>query len=136
MEKSIEKLLIVDDSELMLEMLSRSIRRICPKDADMSILTAASCAEARKVFKACRPGTVILDIALPDGSGINLLDEFRNDMHNAMPDIFMLTSLNAPEIRKKCLTSGATAFFDKSSLSTFLVFLETKLNNTIDNKNN
>lgn len=136
MGKSNEKLLIVDDSELMLEMLSRSIRRICPKDADVNILTAANCAEARKVFNACRPGTVILDVALPDGSGISLLDEFRKNAHDPLPDIFMLTSLNAPEIRHKCLSAGATAFFDKASLSTFLGFLKTKLNNTTDNKNN
>ena len=56
---------------------------------------------------------VILDIRMPGGSGIDVLDGMKRD--RVTPTVIVLTNYDYPQYRKKCLQSGASFFFDKSA---------------------
>lgn len=72
---------------------------------------AASCAEARLKFKEIRPAVAILDIGLPDGSGIDLAREFRQERRECV--LLFCTALNDPVLRVEGLELGAEDYVTK-----------------------
>ena len=58
-------LLIVDDDRSIIRIFQR-----CFEHSDVEVHPAASGAEAVKVAAALQPDVVVLDIVLPDGSGL------------------------------------------------------------------
>jgi DNA-binding NarL/FixJ family response regulator len=106
------KLLIVDDSDLLQDRLKKAL---LAADDFISLEQARSCHEARELFLSFRPDKVILDIALPDGSGISLLQEFKESWPSVK--VYMLTNYPTAEFRNRCIELGADLFFDKSNLS-------------------
>jgi len=112
------KLLIVDDSELLQSRLKKSILEM---DKSINIEQAYSVKQASEIFFSFIPCKIILDIALPDGSGIDLLKKFKKEK----PDtgVIILTNFPTSEFKKKCLELGADHFYDKSNLSGLLKIL-------------
>ena len=106
------KIMIVDDSKLLQTRLINALRKV---DEYMSISQASSCKEATVMFSLTGPDTVILDIALPDGSGINLLQRFKKEAPAV--HIIMLTNYPTDEFKKNCMELGADYFFDKSNMN-------------------
>jgi len=106
------KIMIVDDSKLLQTRLINALRKV---DEYMSISQASSCKEATDLFSLNCPDTVILDIALPDGSGINLLQRFKKEAPAV--HIIMLTNYPTEEFIKDCMELGADYFFDKSEIN-------------------
>lgn len=72
---------------------------------------AASCAEARLKFKEFSPAVAILDIGLPDGSGIELAREFRQARKDCV--LLFCTALNDPYLRVEGLELGAEDYITK-----------------------
>lgn len=110
------KLLIVDDSELLQARLKKAIADANDK---ICICQAFSCMEASESFVSFEPDILILDIALPDGSGIDLLKKFKKENPAAIEII--LTNYPTEEFNKRCKQLGADHFFDKSNLSGLLI---------------
>ena len=106
------KVMIVDDSKLLQTRLINALRKV---NENMSISLASSCKEAADMFSLVSPDTVILDIALPDGSGINLLQRFKKEIPTV--HVIMLTNYPTDEFKKNCLELGADYFFDKSNMN-------------------
>jgi len=113
--KKVLKLLIVDDSTLVQSRLKKAISEV---NESIDILQAFNCEEAIKMFSDFIPDKVILDIALPDGSGIELLQKFKKEN----PDSEQLIFTNYPtnEFWKICKQLGAEHFIDKSDLTSLL----------------
>lgn len=105
------KLLIVDDSVLLQARLKKAIVDANDK---ICICQAFSCMEAIESFIIFEPDILILDIALPDGSGIELLQKFKKENPTAIEII--LTNYPTDEFNKRCKQLGADHFFDKSNL--------------------
>jgi len=120
------KILIVDDSELLQERLKNALLKVAQ---NLFIAQAYSCQEAMELFKTFGPDSVILDIALPDGSGINLLQHFKEDRPTV--NVIMLTNYPITEFKNRCMELGANQFFDKSNLSVLIKSI--KCNNSILN---
>jgi DNA-binding NarL/FixJ family response regulator len=59
-----------------------------------------------------RPDVVILDIQMPGGSGIDVLETIKKNKPS--PIVIMFTNYPYPQYRNKCLAAGADFFFDKS----------------------
>lgn len=76
-----------------------------------SVELAATCAEARVKFKDLAPAIVILDIGLPDGDGISLAREFRNQRKDCV--LLFCTALNDPTLRVEGLELGAEDYITK-----------------------
>lgn len=102
-------LLIVDDSKLLIDRLIPFLSEI--KGID-SIDTAADVASALEIIKSKIHDITILDIQLPDGSGIDILKEMKKINHPAK--IIMLTNYAIPIYKRICLEQGADFFLDKT----------------------
>jgi two-component system alkaline phosphatase synthesis response regulator PhoP len=72
---------------------------------------ATSCEEARQKFNNLRPAIAILDIGLPDGSGIQLAREFRSQRKDCV--LLFCTALNDPYLRVEGLELGAEDYITK-----------------------
>lgn len=72
---------------------------------------APTCADARKKFDEIHPAIAILDIGLPDGSGIELAREFRGKRKDCV--LLFCTALNDPTLRVEGLELGAEDYITK-----------------------
>lgn len=103
-------MLIADDSSVVRERLV-SLLAECP---NVEIIAQAKNAnEAVDAINATEPDVAILDIRMPGGGGLRVLQEVRQS-HPALK-VIMLTNYPYSQYRKKCLEAGADFFFDKSS---------------------
>jgi DNA-binding NarL/FixJ family response regulator len=72
---------------------------------------AESVCDARKGIYSSSPEAVILDISLPDGSGVEILKLIRKWRKEIR--VVVLTYDPSKELRAKCMELGAAAIFDK-----------------------
>ncbi len=104
------KVLIVDDSAIVQERLRLMIE---DQKGIQIVGQALNGVEALKFIKQNKPHAVILDIRMPGGNGIDVLQEIKR----IDPDIKVIMFTNYPysQYRTKCLKSGADYFLDKSA---------------------
>lgn len=99
-------LLIVDDHDELLDLVSRALLR------DGHRVATATCLEAaRATLAPPDPDVLILDVALPDGSGLDLCRELRR-AGRRMP-ILLLTAHGEVSERVAGLDAGADDFLPK-----------------------
>lgn len=72
---------------------------------------AATASEARARFTQMRPAIAILDIGLPDGNGLELAKEFRQDSKECV--LLFCTALNDPSLRVEGFELGAEDYITK-----------------------
>jgi two-component system, NarL family, response regulator DevR len=72
---------------------------------------AGSVREAMVGIEATLPEAVLLDISLPDGSGVEVLKFIRQ--HDLKLSVVVLTSNPYDALRTKCQSLGAAAVLDK-----------------------
>lgn len=72
---------------------------------------ARSAKQAREIFTTLKPTIVLMDIGLPDGSGLELAKEFRLSRKDFV--LLFLSALNDPEIRVEGLEIGAADYITK-----------------------
>src|SRR2546429_6824933 len=77
------RLLVVDDEETILELLSGSLRL-----AGFELITAASGMEALRAAAASRPDLILLDVMMPDGDGFEVVRRLRSS-GPGVPVIFL-----------------------------------------------
>lgn len=104
-------ILVVDDNKLLQHRLEYAIKNI---DVSIDIQKAYNCLEAITLFSNINPDAVILDISLPDGSGIDLLCAMKKEKPQIT--VFMFTNYDTAEFKKSCLELGAERFFEKSNI--------------------
>lgn len=99
---------LVDDHQLIRDGLRRAVESA--EDLEM-VAEAASLAEARAVVHAPYPDVVILDVRLPDGTGL----EFSAELRAAQSDlgIVVLTADIGEETCLAALKAGASALVGK-----------------------
>jgi len=104
------RVLIADDSEILrsriIEMLSEF------KEIDIVGQTGYA-QEAIELIKELIPDVVILDIRLPDGNGINVLEMIKK--RNISTKVIIFTNYPYFQYRKRCLDAGAEFFFYKAA---------------------
>ena len=100
---------IADDSLIVRERLVTMLDEL----AGIEIVgQAETVAEAISAIGKLQPDVVILDIHMPDGSGIDVLQIIKQD--EPAPVVIVLTNYPYPAYRQKCLQAGADFFLDKS----------------------
>ncbi|MDB5650606.1 MAG: two component response regulator [Hyphomicrobiales bacterium] len=77
------KVLAIDDEPAIRKLLSAGLAT-----QDFKVVCAATAREGRLGLEADRPDIIILDIGLPDGSGLELLKEWR-DAGNTTPVVIL-----------------------------------------------
>jgi two-component system chemotaxis response regulator CheY len=99
--------LAVDDSKTMLAMISAQL-----KDSDFEVVaTASSGPEAIEKFSRHRPQLVLLDIVMPDVSGIDTLEQLLGTDRSAC--VVMVSSAGTEDTVRDCLKKGAKSFLQK-----------------------
>jgi DNA-binding NarL/FixJ family response regulator len=104
------RVLIADDSEVLVQRLVTTLAKV---NGIEIVGHAGTVAEAAQGVRNLHPDVVILDIRMPGGSGIDVLEGMKRD--RVTPIVIVLTNYGYPQYRKKCLQSGANFFFDKSA---------------------
>ncbi|HNM10983.1 MAG TPA: response regulator transcription factor [Mycobacterium sp.] len=98
--------LVVDDESVLAEMVSMALRY-----EGWNIATAADGAAAIAAARAERPDVVVLDVMLPDMSGLDVLRRLR-EQHPRLP-VLLLTAKDAVEDRIAGLTAGGDDYVTK-----------------------
>ncbi len=104
------KVFVADDSLIIREHLVTMLEELI----DVEIVgQAGTVAETISAIEKLQPDVVILDIRLPDGSGIDVLQTIKQD--GPAPVVIVLTNYPYPAYRQRCLQAGADFFLDKST---------------------
>ena len=100
------RLLLVDDSAELLDLLVKSFA-----SEGHELRTARNLAEARRALGDFLPDVVVLDVELPDGSGVELCREMRGKQEHI--PVLLLTAHGAVHERVAGLDAGADDFLTK-----------------------
>lgn len=74
---------------------------------------AGNPAEAMAAVERQEPDAVVLDLHMPGGSGLDVLEHLRG--RDVRPLVIVLTNHADDHYRRRCLDGGADHFLDKSS---------------------
>ncbi|BDE11265.1 MULTISPECIES: two-component system response regulator TcrX [Mycobacterium] len=98
--------LVVDDEPVLAEMVSMALRY-----EGWNIATAGDGSSAIATARAERPDVVVLDVMLPDMSGLDVLQKLRQE--NPRLPVLLLTAKDAVEDRIAGLTAGGDDYVTK-----------------------
>jgi DNA-binding NarL/FixJ family response regulator len=101
------KLLIVDDSSAV---YGRLLQMLGGVEYLTALSIARSLREAVEKGSQLCPDAVVMDVRLPDGSGLDALAAIKQDSPHTR--VYMFT--NEIDYRDKAMRAGADGFFDKS----------------------
>jgi len=108
---------MIEDHQILVDSLSLMLRY----EPDIEFLgSAASLESGRSLIENTTPDVLLLDVGLPDGSGLDLIPEVKQ----ASPDtnIVVLTSLKDETTLMRVVDSGISGFVSKDSqLSDLLI---------------
>src|SRR5215218_9098988 len=103
-----QTVMIVDDSLTVRMDLADAF-----DEAGFVTLPCATVAEARETLTRAQAQVFILDVLLPDGDGVDLLDEIRRSPSGASAVIVMLSSEAEVKDRIRALRNGADEYVGK-----------------------
>jgi two-component system, OmpR family, response regulator len=98
--------LVVDDEPVLAEMVSMALRY-----EGWNIATAGDGSSAMESARSQRPDVVVLDVMLPDMSGLDVLRKLREE--NPQLPVLLLTAKDAVEDRIAGLTAGGDDYVTK-----------------------
>jgi ribonuclease P protein subunit RPR2 len=100
------RLLVVDDDAAL-----RLLLRTTLAADEFEVEEAAGAAEAIALARFRRPDAIILDVGLPDGDGLEICRQLKQDVHGEAPTIVLLTG--ADTIEQQAVDAGADALLRK-----------------------
>lgn len=101
---------IADDSLVVRERLVAMLSELAGTKV---VGQAGNVSTAISQIRKLKPDIVILDIKMPGGSGIDVLQNIKQA--EAAPVVIILTNYPFPGYRQKCLQAGADLFLDKTT---------------------
>jgi two-component system response regulator DevR len=102
------KVFLVDDHEVV----RRGLADLLASDPELEVIgDAGSVSEAKVRIAASKPDVAVLDVRLPDGSGIELCRDLLSDL----PELrcLMLTSFTSDEAMLEAILAGASGYVIK-----------------------
>ena len=105
--------LIVEDDLALQQMLAWEL-----EDLGYQVTATGNCQSGRTLFEARSFDLVLLDYNLPDGDGVNLLDELRRN-RPGLP-VIVFSGAGCQETPERALRSGATHFVVKPASTALL----------------
>ncbi|TCL60942.1 two-component system response regulator TctD [Kineothrix alysoides] len=100
-----KRILLVEDNEQIMRGNERMLAR-----RGYEVVTALTLADAHNACDAQMPDLFVLDIMLPDGSGLDFMSELRQHSH---APVLLLTGLTAPEDIVRGLSKGGDDYLAK-----------------------
>lgn len=105
-----KRLLIVDDSIIIVKRLTTTLSEVLPNTEIISVLRGG---DAMLVMETSQPETVLLDLQLPDMNGIEVLKKIKKQYPTTA--VIILSNNSVPYNRTTCIKEGAEGFYDKSN---------------------
>ncbi|WP_425618331.1 ATP-binding protein [Anatilimnocola sp. NA78] len=102
-----QELLIVDDEPDLRNYLVESLQ------SEFATASAATCAQGLQKAKELKPACILLDLMLPDGSGIDVLRAIRAEPSLCDTKVVMLTANLDETVKIDALRFGADDFLSK-----------------------
>ena len=99
-------ILLVDDDPVFTQFTQNILT-----EKGMSVVTAFNKAEGLEMFESHRPSCVILDIFLPDGSGVDLIKPMRTEVPNV--PIIMVSGQSEVDEVVRAMKEGASDYVKK-----------------------
>ncbi|MDD2716681.1 MAG: response regulator transcription factor [Candidatus Wallbacteria bacterium] len=101
-----KKILIVDDAGYI-----RILFREALKNEGYEILTCENIASAYETIIQTKPALMLLDISLPDGSGVDLLKQLRKE--RIVLPVIMITAVSSKDLVLEALKLGIKSYLTK-----------------------
>jgi len=102
------RLLIIDDSpdfQLLIKTFLEGTTFFC--------LSAADALQATGIAVRQKPRIILLDLGLPGGDGLLVLERLRTNAHTHAIPIIIVTGQTSPRLEAKVRAKGAAAFLQK-----------------------
>lgn len=116
------RMMLVDDHPIV----RRGVRDILVEAfPTSSIEEVGSGGEAMSRIRAHRWDLIILDLTLPDGSGLDVLEQVRG-LQNQLP-VLILSMHGADQFARRAIAAGASGYLTKETADTELVTAVTKI---------
>jgi two-component system response regulator DevR len=110
------RVVVVDDHELV----RRGLREVLTDAGGIDVIgEAATAQEAVRRINALRPDVVLLDVRLPDGSGIEVCRDVRSTHPGVR--VLMITSFDDPEAVYASIIAGASGYVLKELRASVMV---------------
>lgn len=103
-----EHILLVEDDYLL-----RHAFRLLLEDAGYHISEAGTAAEAVATATSNVPDLILLDMGLPDASGLEVCRQLRQHEATRATQIIALTGRVGDEEQQECLDAGCTSYLTK-----------------------
>jgi DNA-binding response OmpR family regulator len=103
-----KKILIVDDDQQIVLLLASRL-----KANKYEIAVAYDAIQAVAKAFSEKPDLILLDIKMPAGGGISVMDNLRNSAATSVIPVIVITAYPNPEIQQKVLEMGAVDFISK-----------------------
>lgn len=108
----VPRVLIVDDNPAIREFLAEVLTSWGPFEVNpCDVDHASGVVEALKLLSSNDFDLVLLDMIMPDGNGLQILEAMKD--RESSPTIIILSADDPPDLRKKCMEMGAVAFLRK-----------------------
>jgi len=111
------KILIVDDHPIVLKGLSTILKS---HNDTFQIIEAVSGKQAKEILNSTIIDIVILDLSLPDVSGLALLSQIKERYPNLK--VIIQSVMNEDVYERKCFEAGASAFLKKEFACEELIY--------------
>ena len=111
-----KKILIVDDEEILLKMLSTRL-----ESGGFNVEFARNGEECLASVRTKKPDLIVLDILMPKKDGYTVCEELRRDPATSNMKIVMLTALAEDLDRQRGFDAGADAYLTKPFSPTTLL---------------
>ncbi len=103
------KIMMVDDEPINMRVLQLHLTA----QGYGRFVSVTDSTQALAIIRSERPSVLLLDLNMPDVSGLEILSEVRNDEELKQLPVIVLTSSNDPETKVQALRLGATDFLPK-----------------------
>ncbi|MCD6658525.1 MAG: response regulator transcription factor [Lentimicrobium sp.] len=121
------KVVVIDDHKMVVE----GLRKLIDESQSAAVCDVAyTGSDALAVIGRCSPDVVLLDINLPDASGLDLCKEIKS----LFPDlkIVALTSYSDYSVVKRMMANGASGYVIKNAMPDEIILsIETVFNNQL-----
>ncbi len=109
------RVVLAEDHKLM----RRSLRLLLDHEADFEVVAEAeSLASTERAVEQLHPQVLVLDLGMPDGSSVELIDSLRS--RTPQTHVVVLTMEHNPAFARRALAAGAIGFAIKELADTEL----------------
>ena len=102
------KILIIEDEPEQIKLISMRL-----KANGYDVISAESAGEGLRIAEEKDPDLILLDILLPDMSGLDVAESLRSRAKTKEVPIIAITAVGTPDIEEQCKEAGISGFIRK-----------------------